>query len=76
MFDHIEASEKQQPGPGDYGNKRMFDNKQAIDYSKRFQSSATNSGYNTIIAFSNQDNNAITAQKSSKSNLDYADKER
>ena len=27
-----------QPGPANYGKKRMFDNKQAIDYSKRFQS--------------------------------------
>ena len=34
------------PGPANYERKRMFDNKQAIDYSKRFQTSM-NMGYNT-----------------------------
>jgi len=24
------------PGPANYNSKRMFDNKQAIDYTKRF----------------------------------------
>ena len=37
------------PGPADYGKKRMFDNKQAIDYSKRLQylniSSVESDGY-------------------------------
>lgn len=31
------------PGPANYERKRMFDNKQAIDYTKRFQTM----GYNT-----------------------------
>ena len=34
------------PGPANYERKRMFDNKQAIDYTKRFQTSMQ-VGYNT-----------------------------
>lgn len=34
------------PGPANYERKRMFDNKQAIDYTKRFQTSMQ-IGYNT-----------------------------
>ena len=34
-FDVIGHTQGQRPGPADYGKKRMFDNKQAIDYSKR-----------------------------------------
>ena len=37
------------PGPANYERKRMFDNKQAIDYTKRFQTSMQ-VGYNTSTA--------------------------
>ena len=35
------------PGPANYERKRMFDNKQAIDYTKRFQTSMQMGCYNT-----------------------------
>lgn len=34
------------PGPGDYGSTRMFDNKVVVDYSKRGGAYATASGFN------------------------------
>ena len=39
FFDAIEKKQEQMPGPANYERKRMFDNKQAIDYTKRFQTS-------------------------------------
>ena len=34
-FDKVELASAKKPGPADYGKKRMFDNKQMVDYSKR-----------------------------------------
>ena len=34
------------PGPGDYSKKRMFDNKFAVDYTKKIGGYATASGFN------------------------------
>ena len=52
FFDNIEKSSGKMPGPATYDRMRIFDNKQAIDYSKRLQTSV-NSGYNTTLGFSN-----------------------
>ena len=36
FFDDAEKSSEKMPGPATYDWMRIFDNKQAIDYSKRF----------------------------------------
>ena len=41
----FEAPRFSNPGPGDYGSKRMFDNKQVVDYSARLKGFSTASGF-------------------------------
>lgn len=47
FFDAIEKQQEKMPGPANYERKRMFDNKQMIDYSKRFGQSMQ-AGFNTL----------------------------
>ena len=54
VFDNIEKVNN--PGPTDYNRQRMFDNKQAIDYSKRLVSLNPNSsGFKTSMCLSKGD---------------------
>ena len=52
----FEAPNHINPGPGDYGRKRMFDNKIVVDYSKK------SGGYATAMGFNN--NSALSMQSS------------
>ena len=53
------------PGPANYERKRMFDNKQAIDYTKRFGTSLQ-AGYNTAtVGFTSNQHAALNEVSSS-----------